>query len=153
MADALHLEPLLPEHLAGLEFTDADMAEMRAGGHDDPQAMLRESLAGPMAWAHRLTWRGEPVMLYGVAEHPAGWGVPWMLCLRAIERVPRRAVMTCARQEMHRMRASFPGLLNLVHAENQRAIAFVRWCGFHVHAPRTGPGDAFHLFTWGAVHV
>lgn len=129
----------------------ADRAEMTAAGIADVDAMLREAVP-TCTWADEARWNGEPIAIYGVRQLQYGVGVPWMLSTSRLTAASARAVAKQARREVARMQQEFSGLVNLVHAQNSRAIAFVKWLGFDVDElnPK-GPAGQFYAFRWRRV--
>lgn len=139
----------------------ADVAEMEALG-TDPEAAMREGMA-QSDWTMTGLLDGIPVCMFGVVAQNVilGQGVPWMLSANAIERSQVKFLRAC-RPVVARMRASYPHLRNVVHAENHTAIRWLRWLGFrflsedaagerHLVIPING--HAFYLFSMGDSNV
>lgn len=149
----LTVQPLAHDRipLVVAQLCAADRAELDAAGIADADAMLREAV--PMcAWADLVLWDGKPIAVFGVRPLPGGVGVPWMLSTVHLDGAGRRAVALQARREVARMREQFGALVNLVHCQNRRALAFVKWLGFDVdeEQPR-GPQGQFYVFRWQRV--
>lgn len=146
----LVVHTLTPDRIApcALQLREADQAELDAAGIEDVVGMLSDALP-ECSWAHVAEWNGRPVFMYGVRPLPGGEvGVPWMLSTVHLEHAERVAVARLARQVVARMRAEFPVLTNLIHAENHDAIKFVEWLGFTVSDKLTGPEYKFRQFIW-----
>ena len=93
--------------------------------------------------------------LFGVVTHPQvpSGGIPWMLCTSTLAAVPRRAMARISAQVVAVWRGEFQALSNLVHRHNRKAISFLRWLGFTVHARPIGPGGEFFVFEWERPNV
>ncbi len=146
----LIVHTLTPDRIApcALQLREADQAELDAAGVEDVIGMLSDALPD-CSWASVAEWNGRPVFMYGVRPLPGGEvGVPWMLSTVHLEQAERVAVARLARQVVARMRAEFPVLTNLIHAENHDAIKFVKWLGFTVSDKLTGPEYKFRQFIW-----
>jgi hypothetical protein len=88
-----------------------------------------------------------PAAVFGVRA----WGdagVPWLLGTEVLV-AQRRAFIRQAPAYIDLMLQAFPRLLNHVHAENTRAVLWLKRAGFTLHAPHPHPatGVPFHLFT------
>lgn len=129
---AMHLHP-------------ADTAELAAAGQRIEGALQGVRLA-------ELRNGPELVCAFGVQPGP-GYGVPWMLCTDAVDRVPRREMALLSRRVATRWKAEHDTLVNLVHAQNARAVRFVKWLGFTVEPEPVGPGGEFRAFWWKGRHV
>lgn len=135
------------DHVAA-HMREADIAEVRAGGHE-PLEALRESLArSAMAWT--ATVDGVPAAIFGVA--PLGSvldprGAPWLLGTDAVPR-SRRALAVLAPRYIREMQAAFPHLINLVHSPNTVAVQWLRHVGFTLGAQvqHRATGEFFTLF-------
>ena len=115
----------------------ADAAELEAAGLGLHEALSAASL-------NALRDGDTLIALFGVAPHPSkGWAVPWMLCTRAIDGVPKRAMAKVSRAVVDSWQEHFEGLENMVHADNARAVRFLEWLGFNIE-----PGAVFRRFTW-----
>jgi hypothetical protein len=127
----------------------SDRAELLAAGAPP----LRSLLAG--VCMQELRWRGQLVCAFGARDFPGqpGVGIPWMLCTDLVDGVPRRAMAKLSREVVAGWRDQYRVLMNLVHAENQRAVRFVQWLGFDVDPTPCGPLSAFHKFEWRRTDV
>lgn len=148
------IETLAPtdEHLQYIARTmrPADLAEVMATGvHDNPLSALRKSVAFSPHSAVFVA-NGVPLCVFGVApvSFIAGTGAPWLLASVAIEQ-HIRPLLPRVIPYIHAMLSIYPSLRNHVHAENRKAIRFLRSVGFEIHpAHEVGlHGALFHPFT------
>jgi hypothetical protein len=123
--------------------TPADAAELSAAG-----LTVAECVDGTPAQA--LRWHGRLVCLFGVVDHPRTerGGVPWMLCTRTLDEVPRRAMVGISAQVVSGWLQQFDTLCNFIHRHNTGAIRFVEWLGFRVVREPCGPGNQFFVMEW-----
>lgn len=136
------------EHIAR-HLRDQDQEELRAAGHDDFLRVLLTSVERT-AWAAVARADGEPVCVFGCAEHGPAMcpdGVPWFLGTAGVIE-QRRALQRYAPRYIAAMLRSYPRLLNVVHAENTVAVRWLQRLGFTLHPPHKNPatGASFHLF-------
>lgn len=128
---------------------DADVLELSACGETPGEAVARASLLGSEVLAGRAD--GEVVCLFGVTRPDllSDIGIPWMI---GTERLAfrSRSFLAGSRAVVERWQRDHAALANLVDARNLRAIRWLRWLGFCIHAPVPfGPlGLPFHPFTW-----
>lgn len=118
----------------------ADAAELAAAG---------QHVGAVLEGVQMLELRqGEDLVCAFGVQPGDGYGIPWMLCTDAVDRVPRRAMAQVSREVVDGWKASHDMLMNLVHARNLRAIRFVQWLGFTVEDEPVGPGGEFFAFWW-----
>lgn len=126
----------------------ADLRELDAAGIEDALAMMSDAVPHCL-WAQEARWNDRAVAAFGVRPVPGKpMGIPWMLTTTHMDAAERAAVARAAERAVARMRADFPSLTNWVHAENARAIRFVRWLGFAVDEQLSGRNHAFRRFHW-----
>jgi ribosomal protein S18 acetylase RimI-like enzyme len=95
---------------------------------------------------------GVPVCMFGVApiDMLAGLGQPWLVTTNAVARHERVFLRRC-RPVVAAMLDSYPRLTNIVHADNVRAIKWLRWLGFKFKGEAIRVNDvAFRQFRKGA---
>lgn len=129
----------------------ADLDELHACGHHDALAVVvrgvRES-----AWSRAALGGGAVLCVFGVAPLRPHLlletvGVPWLLATdRLLEH--RRKLISEAPAYIERMLCAFPRLVNHVHADNRRAVRWLRRLGFTLApaAPYGVNGEMFHQF-------
>lgn len=128
---------------------EQDVAECRAAGHDDLRAIVAEGVhISSMVWTARVD--GHLAAIFGCAPYDPqmpGIGVPWLLGTPEIPR-HRRILARHAAPYIGRMLAAHPHLLNVVHARNTVATAWLRRMGFALQgaAPHGPHGEPFHAF-------
>jgi len=134
-----------------LNLAREDRAELDATGCRDFADMFMNGLRSAQI-SGCVDSGGRAVSLFGCCPDTRidGAGIPWMICTPEFRAHPREA-MLLSKQVIDRMRAAFPYLHNLVHAEHATAIRWLRWLGFHVEPDQVGPNGAFRHF-WSA-HV
>lgn len=122
-AEPAHI-PFLAEHMR-----PDDVRECAACGHD-PFDALERSLKTSL-WAITALVDDEPHAMMGVAARSMleSEGIPWML---GTERVydHARDLIRYAPAIIDEMHATFNTLENLVSADNERALRFLRHVGF-----------------------
>lgn len=135
--DILLLAPILRQ---------SDRDEINAGSGRHPTAVLAHGMM-----ISTLTWSafidGRIVAMFGVAPGSMidGIGVPWLLGTDEIDQHPRAFVRT-ARAYIRRMRELYPTLRNIVHADNTKAVRWLRRAGFDVMPPVAHGRGLFHPF-------
>lgn len=94
--------------------------------------------------------KGELLCLFGVAPYGVLRGAPWLLATPALDH-HAKALVRDGRDVVCWMREQFPVLVNYVHAENARSVAWLARLGFTIAPPAPyGPrGALFHKFTMG----
>jgi hypothetical protein len=126
----------------------ADRAELVASGHHDPRQAVLDSLACSTHVATALVG-GRVAAVLGLAPLSmlAGVAAPWLLGTDLVTR-NRRALMREAPPYIAAMKRAYPHLVNLVHADNEFAVRWLRRAGFTIHAPTPHPltGEPFHRF-------
>ncbi len=98
---------------------------------------------------------GLPVAVWGACPHPLDpdSGLVWMVGTEDV-RGTGRAGARLSRTALARIRPHFRQLVNWVHVEHRRAIAWLWWLGFHIERTPVGPGGAFLTFSMkGGKHV
>lgn len=139
-----------PEHvdelLAGLRL--ADRAELDASGHKDHRKVIQSSLA---VSTHMVTILvgGRVAAIMGLVplSMVGRQGIPWMLGTDLVTQ-HRRALMREMPSYIARMLKAYPHLVNIVHAENEVAVRWLRRAGFTLHEafPHPVTGAPFHKF-------
>jgi hypothetical protein len=118
---------------------EADRIEVRAFGKT-PECALRHALASSV-WALTALVDEEPHAMMGVSplNMIEGVGVPWML---GSDRIydHGRDLLKYGPQIFAEMKAGFERLENLVHAENHRALRFLRHFGWSISEQRESYG-------------
>jgi hypothetical protein len=144
------------EHLVQIAKTmrPGDVTEVACASGDTPLAALRRSVAFSTHSAVAL-YEETPLFACGVAPLSAlgGIGAPWLLGSVAMEQHTRRLVQIAPAYIAAMLRA-YPVLVNFVHADNRRAVRWLRAAGFTLHpAVPYGVSQApFHRFEMTA-HV
>lgn len=128
----------------------ADVAECLAAGHPDLRTNI-ETAIRVSVWSRAFRVDGRVAAVVGI--HPlAGLfgdtGVPWMLGTDEVTR-NARAFVRLSRPYIAQMLEAFPKLINLVHAPNANAVAWLQRVGFVLQDPIPyGPaGEPFRIFT------
>lgn len=156
MADGQIIEAL-PEHIPMIaeDMREEDVLECLATGTSTEGALADGLRRSVLVWS--VVCDGRPVAMFGIAPLTVlgDRGLPWMLSANGLERVPRALART-GPGYVAQMREVYPRLVNWVHRDNRRAIAFIRWLGFEVDEPEPyGPmAEPFRRFTMGGTwHV
>lgn len=128
-------------HIAPLAaaMRDMDRMECAALGHS-PDEALRIGLSRSM-WAMTALVDDKPVAMLGVAPRSMieGVGVPWMLGSDAIY-AGARELVRYGPAIIATMEGTFPRLVNMVAAQNERAIRFIRHWGWRISSQRVAVG-------------
>lgn len=140
------IEPATMEHARTIELRPGDAREIAALGMAKEEA-VRASLASAV-WADAYLADGDPstgsgqevaaIVGLSVGSLLGGVGVPWLLTGLPVDR-HRKEFLAHTRAGVARMRAEFPVLANIVHAEYPQAIRWLRWLGFAIGAPHPVP--------------
>ena len=134
----------------------ADFIDLAEGIHPNDRAELAaagvtvQMLAAHPVGHRSARWNGRLFALFGMVGHPLdeGAGIPWMLCTRLIDSVPRGAVAVAAQRIVESWKTERSMLVNQVHIRNKRAHRFIEWLGFTIDRTPTGPDGEFFVFTW-----
>ncbi len=126
----------------------ADLRELACSGHSDPHRAIGDSLACSTHMATVLIG-GRVAAILGLAPLSlvSGSAAPWLLGTDLVTQ-HRRALMRVAPSYIGAMLRAYPHLVNLVHAENEFAVRWLRRAGFTFHAaqPHPATGAPFHRF-------
>lgn len=143
------------EHLIAIaaDVRPQDRAEIGALGlYRDVVSALRASVVSSPHCAVFLS-NGVPLCVFGVSPVSilTGVGSPWLIGSVALEQHVRELVPLAA-PYIRLMLRIYPHLENHVHAENRRAVRWLRAAGFTIHPPQPYGlrGQMFHPFTMGA---
>ncbi len=131
-----------------------DRAELASCNLFDPLAVIRQGVRdSKLCWAARDAGDDTMLAIFGVAPlRPhlllEDTGVPWLLATDAMTRATRD-LATGHPPYIDQMLATYPRLLNFVHAENRRAVRWLRHIGFTLSpaAPFGPNGALFHQFS------
>ena len=127
----------------------ADRAELRASGAGDARRAIERSIAVSVyAWTAEVG--GQPAMVFGVRAGGddlfSPVGIPWALGTDAVA-ANQRALVALAPGYIREMLRAFPTLINYVHAENVRAVRWLKRAGFTLDpAQPVASGALFHRF-------
>ncbi|WP_322470295.1 hypothetical protein SOM08_06215 [Hydrogenophaga sp. SNF1] len=126
----------------------ADRVELRCSGHTDHRKAIADSLACSTHMATVLI-DGRVAAILGLAPLSLVCGVaaPWLLGTDLVTR-HRRALMRLAPSYIGAMLRAYPHLVNMVHADNEFAVRWLRRAGFTFHPaqPHPATGAPFHRF-------
>lgn len=133
-----------------------DVAEFWAAGHVTPQQAVHLSLKHSReAWAG-VAGNGQLLCLFGIAGGSllSNRGTVWMIGHSRLDRFARPFLRDCGAQ-VQAMLGRYEHLSNWVDARNTRAIRWLRWLGFEIHAaaPHGADGLPFHYFEMSHAHV
>jgi hypothetical protein len=144
------------EHACALcpRVREADIEEFHATGMT-VDAVLSDGLkVSTYAWAGLID--GEVACIFGVASPSvlSGEGVPWMVGSDLLD-LHAHAFLRRSRRVVSHMLSLYDHLENYVDSRNTRAVHWLRWLGFTLHAPEPhGPqGVPFHRFEMRRGHV
>jgi hypothetical protein len=149
------IEKALPEHIPAIaaNMREADRREVWAYSRHTPEVALRVSLSrSRAAWTGIID--GRPELMWGVAAPSllSSVGNPWLLSSDAYRKVSRDFLLH-SRKFVRHMLTLFDRLENYVHAENELAIRWLRWCGFGFNwEPVQFNGEDFYRF-WRFAHA
>lgn len=127
---------------------EADRWELMASGHADHRKAIADSLGLSTHMATALI-DGRVAAIFGLVPLSLVTGVaaPWLLGTDLVTQ-HRRALMRLAPSYIAAMKRAYPHLVNLVHAENEFAVRWLRRAGFVLHPaqPHPASGAPFHRF-------
>jgi len=132
-----------------VKMRQADVDELHALGILDLVAAVRASVAHS-AFSYAFVIDGALACIIGVAPAAGMFdpeGFPWMLGTDVVTRHQRVLMRTC-RPYIQQMLRAYPHLFNYVHAENHRAVRWLKRIGFTLEpaAPWGPMGAPFHRF-------
>ncbi len=149
MLKTILIRPAEPDDalLLGANMRPADIAEVRACGHEPLEAARRSVAQSLLCWSAFAD--GELCCIFGVAPISlvSGIGSPWMLGTPLLDAQSRVLVRLTPRY-IAKMLKAFPHLVNHVHAENTTSVRWLKRLGFTLReaAPFGALGEAFHRF-------
>lgn len=139
-----------PGHAAPIaeNMREADKREIWASDRLLPLYALKQSvLMSRESWTCLV--HGVPAFMWGVARKGcilSDVGIPWLLGTDAILEV-RREFLRQSRAYVARMHRGFARLENIVHADNEMSIRWLKWCGFTIEKePIERNGELFFPF-------
>lgn len=145
------MRPATPDDAAlfAPRLRESDRREIVGLMGEEIEQGLRRSIA-ESEWAVVASIGGEPVYVSGKSMFPTGAGCPWLVGTDLIAQ-HRREFLRTTRLLTARMVSESPLLINLVAAENETSIRWLRWLGFDVRddnpiVVREG-GLPFFIFT------
>lgn len=94
-----------------------------------------------MVWT--ACWNRMPIAIWGATAAGPGVGIPWMLGVPEMEKHVRPLIVE-GRKYVALMSREFPSLVNIVHADNTKAHAWLRTLGFTIEPD---PFANYHRFT------
>jgi hypothetical protein len=143
---------------------EADLMEIRAGGHTDPLLCLMdcfERTEKPFTGV----WKGNPCCIFGVSRIryrmfdqdgrwcPKGIGAPWMLGTDEVN-TARWRFLRESRRWLDEVKGDYDHLWNRVHEKNTMHIRWLKWLGFQFGGDVVYPsGEVFREFTMRINHV
>jgi hypothetical protein len=139
-ASLVHVGPI------ACRMRDWDKREAAAFGRS-PKEALRIGLSASL-WAYTALVDGRPEAMLGLTPVSLieGRGVPWMLGTDAIYAYPR-AMLRGVGPVIARMQADCRSLENWVAVGNERAVRFLKGCGFGFYETREVGGLEMQRFT------
>lgn len=143
---SVELVPSLPSHIGRLarDMRDIDRIECLAMGHE-PKAALRSARRRSL-WSLTVLADGAPIAMLGLVAMNLveGVGLPWFLATDAAYK-QGRSFLVEGPAVIALMRQSTPTLINLVSAENSRAIRTLKRWGFSIGDTREMHGGVAFL--------
>lgn len=122
----------------------ADATELFAAGHDDPLAIIEQSITESVeAYAYEV--EGELVALFGFARQ-GFLGIPWLLGTDQLFK-HRKALVSIPKPYIDRWASEVPMLGNLVHEDNHQSIRWLKRLGFTIHPAVPVARGRFHPFS------
>lgn len=147
----LEVVPATTAHARAIRLRPGDAREIAALGVTMPEAFALSTSRA--LWADAYLIDGDVAALVGLSVDSllSGEGVPWLLTGEPVDR-HRKLFLRETRAGVARMRARFPVLRNVVHAEYAEAVRWLAWLGFAIGGARPhGPfGAPFRPFCWRA---
>lgn len=127
-----------------LDAREIDRIEWQENGPGDVSltgqivsAIERASMVWTACW-HRM-----PIAIWGATAAGPGVGTPWMLGVPEMEQHVRPLIVE-GRKYVALMAKEFPLLVNIVHADNKKAHAWLRTLGFTIEPD---PFAIYYRFT------
>lgn len=126
----------------------ADLTEIAEGSGRAPVEVLWHGIAGStLAWTARIDGRIAAIFGVNCVSMLDGIGAPWLIGTDLIDAHPR-SLMRESRRYIQCMLDLYPTLRNHVHAENRKAVKWLKRVGFNVMPaiPYGKRGALFHPF-------
>lgn len=138
------------KQLADIGLRAADVIECHALGYGPRKALKNGWKASRHCWA--VLVGGKPIALFGAAEHPTdpNLGIPWMLGTDDLYDHPITFLKE-TKIYLGFLRRTFKRLANIVHAENEKSIRWLKWAGFTIsdearsYGPHQEPFRVFYI--------
>ncbi len=143
---SVELVPSLPSHIGRLarDMRDIDRIECLAMGHE-PKVALRSARRRSL-WSLTVLADGAPIAMLGLVAMNLveGVGLPWFLATDAAYK-QGRSFLVEGSAVIALMRQTTPTLINLVSADNDRAIRTLKRWGFAIGDEREVHGGVAFL--------
>ncbi|NII73908.1 hypothetical protein FHW84_002481 [Dyella sp. SG562] len=127
----IHIVSVEPWHVDAVaaNMRQEDAKEVMELAGFSPFEALETSLSHPGV-SYTALFDGEPAAIFGVV-HPslmAAVGIPWLLGTPLLE-THWRAFAKASRVVMDRLKAEYPVMTNVTHADNRLSMRWLRWLG------------------------
>lgn len=115
----------------------ADEEEVMLLSGQQPKEALTQSFEASEI-VRTLSYRDQPLIMYGTARAPDNRGIVWGLGTTEIEKhtVP---FLRVSRSEVELLQGDFSQIFNLVHHANKLHLQWVKFVGFTLNDPITHP--------------
>ena len=129
-----------------VKMRQADLEELAALGYTSGLDHLIDTSVNASAPAYTITADGDVACIMGVVPLVDGAAI-WMLGTDLVT-VHQRALMRLCRPYIQAFLSEYKHLYNYVHADNTRAVRWLKSVGFTLQSPEPyGPlGSPFHRF-------
>jgi hypothetical protein len=131
--------PCTREHIEELKLTlrEMDRMEIILSSGSTPEQGLDESYACSDE-CYAMVSEGAVLCVFGTSPYEGNTdlGIPWLLASDKFYNQSRGFAREC-REYIRRMHNKYPTLVNMVYAENEKAIRWLKWCGFKFMDPIT----------------
>ena len=139
----------------GPRLRDADKLELKLSCGLGPCTALAISFENSHKVYTAVDDEGKPFAMFGVVSGPYAMGVPWMLGSDGIYKHASQ-FMAESKAWLKEIEEDYDILVNYVHADNKKAIRWLKWMGFQMIrlVPDYGKGKApFYEFVKVQHHV
>lgn len=139
----------------GPRLREADKLELRLSCGMGPCTALSLSFQNSKKVYTAVDDEGKPFAMFGVAGDNPNLGIPWMLGSDGIYKHASQFIEEC-KGWLDELEEDYELLMNYVHADNTKAIRWLKWMGFTMVrlVPEYGDGKApFYEFCKVKQHV
>lgn len=129
--------PSRPEDIGAIaaSMRPADKREVKLLSNQDPHEALTQSYRLSSV-TRTLSYRDQPLIMYGTSEFQKGIGIVWGLGSDALDKHVV-GFLRMSKSEVEILQGGYQALFNYVHADNELHLRWVEYVGFTLFDPMT----------------